>query len=347
MSTIPPNPAHPSRLPVIAVTGHLGAGKTTLLNHLLRAPGARLGVVVNDFGVVNVDAGLVAAQVDDVAGIAGGCVCCLPDAGGLDGALERLSHPRLRLDAIIVEASGVAEPLALAKLIRYSGVQRVRLGGVVDVIDAVEHFRTVDLWPEPPVRHAAATLVVVSKLDGVAAAERESQAARIVERVRMRNPHAPVVVADHGRVDPTLIFDVATPDDPEELPIAALLRESDGEHLDHAHARSASVALPAPISPTALVDLLESPPADAYRMKGRVRVRAVRGERGYAVNVVGSMIHVAPLPVVPQVGELVAIGIDMSAHAATTRLAAVAAAPADRPDVAGLRRLHRYRRLSD
>lgn len=44
------------RVPVVALTGHLGAGKTSLLNHLLRTPGARLGVVINDFGSLNVDA---------------------------------------------------------------------------------------------------------------------------------------------------------------------------------------------------------------------------------------------------------------------------------------------------
>ncbi|MFP3589350.1 GTP-binding protein, partial [Paraburkholderia sp. SIMBA_055] len=88
----------------------LGAGKTTLLNHLLRAPGARLGVVVNDFGAINVDAALVTGQVDEAAAISGGCVCCLPDSGGLDEALEKLSDPRLRLDAIIIEASGATDP---------------------------------------------------------------------------------------------------------------------------------------------------------------------------------------------------------------------------------------------
>ena len=92
-------------IPVIALTGYLGAGKTTLLNHVLRSPDARIGVVINDFGELNVDAGLVTGQVDEPASIAGGCICCLPDDGGLDVALARLADPKLRLDAIIVEAA--------------------------------------------------------------------------------------------------------------------------------------------------------------------------------------------------------------------------------------------------
>ena len=48
-----------TRVPVVVLTGHLGSGKTTMLNFLLRRPGARVGVIVNDFGAVNIDAGLV------------------------------------------------------------------------------------------------------------------------------------------------------------------------------------------------------------------------------------------------------------------------------------------------
>ncbi|WP_156761946.1 CobW family GTP-binding protein [Microbacterium karelineae] len=338
----------PARVPVTAITGHLGAGKTSLLNHLLRAPGARLGVVVNDFGALNVDAALVTGQVDEAAAISGGCLCCLPDAGGLDDALERLSHPRLRLDAIMVEASGAAEPLELARLIRFSGAERIRPGGVIEVIDAAEHFRTVDVRPEPPARYGAATLVVIGRSDLLPQGERDGVIARIRERVRERNTHAPLVVATAGRVDPGLVFDIASEEDPaDELPIARLLREEAHAHGAHEHARAASVALTRPISPGAVVDLLEDPPEGAYRMKGRVRVRGARGDAGYVVNVVGRAIHVAPLPVPPAEGELVAIGLHLDPAGAERRLREAAAAPAERSDAAGLRRLRRYRRLSD
>ena len=85
----PGRPASRPRVPVIALTGYLGAGKTTLLNHLLRTPGARLGVVINDFGDINVDAALVSGEVDEPASVAGGCLCCMPDAGGLESAVPR------------------------------------------------------------------------------------------------------------------------------------------------------------------------------------------------------------------------------------------------------------------
>lgn len=335
------------QVPVIAVTGYLGAGKTSLLNHLLRAPGARIGVVVNDFGALNVDAALVSGQIDEAASIAGGCLCCLPDAGGLDDALAKLANPRLRLDAIVVEASGAAEPAALARLIRFSGVERVRPGGVIDVVDAVEHFDTVDTWPVPPLRYLAATLVVIGKTDLLPSDQRERTVERIRDRVRARNPHAPLVVARSGRIDPALVFDTASQTARhDELPIATPERDESQDHEPHEHARAAAVALSGPVAPGALIDLLENPPDGAYRIKGRVRVDGPKAKRGFVVHLVGRMIHVAPLPEPPLSGELVAIGPQLDPIIAQQALAAVAAAPADRPDAAGLKRLHRYRRLS-
>lgn len=325
------------RVPVVALTGHLGAGKTTLLNHLLRAPGARLGVVINDFGSINVDAALVTGQVDEAAAISGGCVCCLPDSGGLDDALEKLSDPRLRLDAIVIEASGAADPIALARLVRFSGAARIRPGGVVDVIDAAHHFDTVDTWEDPPARYSAASLAVVTKTDLVADAG--ARVARIRERVRARNARAEIVVARDGRIDPALLFDIARDEDPiDQLPIGRLLREDAPAHV---HAHAVSVALPGAISPGALVELLEDPPAGAYRIKGRVRVR---GGRGYLANLVGKSIHVIPHRF-DGPGELVAIGMDLDESAARQRLDAVAADTGS--SAAGLRRLQRYRRLSE
>nr|WP_205808413.1 CobW family GTP-binding protein [Micromonospora sp. HNM0581] len=335
------------RVPVIALTGYLGAGKTSLLNHLLRRPGARLGVVVNDFGTLNVDAALVTGQIDEAEVISGGCICHLPDAGGLHDALHRLSRPRLRLDAILVEASGVAEPADLARLIRFGRVRGIRPGGLVEVIDAVEHFRTVDLRPEPPARYASATLVVVNKTDLLPSASRDRVVDRIRERVRLRHPYVQIVTARHSRIDPMLVFDSAADVDPvDELPLAEMIRGQNDDHHDHEHARAASVELARPVAPSMLVDLVEDPPAGVYRLKGRVRVRGSRQVQGFAVHVVGAQIHVTPLPEPPVVGELVAIGMHLDQIAVQQRLDAVSAAPTDRLDTVGLRRLRRYCRLS-
>ena len=343
------------RLPVIAITGHLGAGKTSLLNHLLRRDEARVGVVVNDFGDINVDAALVAGQVDHAASVAGSCLCCMPRSEGIDKALASLARAALGLDAILVEASGLADPPALAGLIASSQVAGVRLGGIIEVVDAVNADNTVDSDPEPPRRYAAATLVAVTKTDVLDAGGSLRAAERIRERVRRVNPMAHVVRAPYGRIDPDLVFDVADhPRIQEELPLEPEDSQDRGElgyeghgHHEHVHARSASGALPGPVNPAALVDLLESPPIGAYRMKGRVGVRTRGGVSGYLVNLVGPLVHIARLPFPPEpCGELVAIGMDLDSDAAQSALAGIAGSPDDPVDAAGVARLERYHRLS-
>ncbi|SJM61010.1 GTP-binding protein [Gulosibacter sp. 10] len=342
-----PDASVPARVPVIAITGYLGAGKTTVLNHLLRAPGARLGVIVNDFGELDVDAASVAGRADEIASIAGGCICCLPEAGGLDEALERLAQPEHRVDAILVEASGAADPMTLAQLIRFSGAERIRPGGVIEIIDAVEHFHTVDTGRVPPERYDAASLVVIAKSDRIPrSADRAKVVNRIIERVRMRNPHAQCITAHLGRIDPSLIFDAPLPSS-SAGPGRDAPTEAHSTHAEHPGVAAVARATPGAISPTALIDLLEHPPPGTYRLKGRVRIRWPRADRGYLVNLVGRAIHIAPLDRPPRRGELVLIGTGLDTGIGEARLDAALQSPAIRPDARGLRRLRRYRLLSE
>lgn len=329
-------------IPAIALTGPLGAGKTTVLNGLLRQSGARIGVVVNDFGAVEIDAALIAGQIDEAASIAGGCICCLPDGGGLDDALERLSAPRLRLDAIVVEASGVAEPAALGRALRCSGAERVRLGGVVEVVDAV----AVHEGRGPSAaRLAPATLLVVTKLDLLAPDDADAALAAVRALAGGREPAVPVVGAERGRIDPALVLDAAhETEDPDQLPIAALLQEAE----PHTHPRAASVSLPLPqpVDGDALVDLLESPPAGVSRIKGIVPVRTASGARRFVVHVVDRLVHVGPAArSVPESAHgIVCIGATLD-EAGVRRALETLLTPTP-PRASGLRRLQRLARLS-
>ncbi|KAA0102417.1 cobalamin biosynthesis protein CobW [Mycolicibacterium sp. P1-18] len=334
-------------IPVIALTGYLGAGKTSLLNHVLRAPGARIGVVINDFGDVNVDASLVTGQVDEPVSIAGGCVCCLDDDNGLDEALEKLSDPRLALDAIVVEASGLADPVAVSRLIRFSGVERIRPGGVVDVIDAVTHFDVVDRGGAPLARYGAASLIVVNKLDQLPADSRDAEVARIEARIRERNPEAHVVGAIGARIDPSLLYDTDDADDGSgQLSIRELLLDAHADQPDHVHAASVTAVSDGCVDPGALLDLLEEPPAGVYRLKGTVAVRARERVRNYVVNVVGSSVHVATAPPRARANSLVAIGTHFDVDEVRPRVEAALRPHDGTASAVGMRRLQRYRRLS-
>ena len=352
-------------IPVIALTGYLGAGKTTLLNHVLRSPNARIGVVINDFGELNVDAGLVTGQVDEPASIAGGCICCLPDEGGLDLALTRLADPKLRLDAIIVEASGLADPVAVSRIVRFSGVDGVRPGGVVDVLDAANHFDTVDRDQSPPARYGAATLVVVNKLDQIADGRRAETLARIESRVRSLNPHAYVVGATAGRIDPALLYDVAAAaeefgqltfrellvDDPDATPREHAQSHSPESHAhESGHADSVTVVSEGTVDPAVVIDLLEHPPAGVYRMKGTIGVRFRASTRNYTVNVVGPSVHIADAPsgsaAHAVANSLVAIGMHLDVDDVRDRMRSAVTPTTGPAPAAGIRQLKRYKRLS-
>ncbi|MFI5509872.1 CobW family GTP-binding protein [Mycobacterium sp. NPDC051804] len=334
-----------SSIPVIALTGYLGAGKTSLLNHVLRTPRARLGVIINDFGALNVDAGLVTGQVDEAASITGGCVCCLPDNGGLDDALTKLTDPRLDLDAIIVETSGLADPVAVAQLIRFSGVDRVRPGGIVDVIDATTHFDVVDRETSPPARYAAASLVVVNKMDQLPIDDRQPLLERVEKRVRERNPHAPVVGTVGARIDPALLYDLpGSSDELGQLSFRDLLFESDDDH--HAHADAVTVTTSGCIDPGKLLDLLEDPPSGVYRVKGTIAVRYRSAVRTYVAHLVGPSIHISGAPATATPNSLVAIGMDLDTEHVRALLDDVLAPGDGNASAAAIRRLQRYRRLS-
>jgi G3E family GTPase len=191
------------RIPVLIVAGFLGAGKTTLLNYLLRQRQARIGVVVNDFGAVNIDALLVAGPVDAMVSLGNGCVCCAVDIGELDEMFTRLAHPRNRIDVIVVEASGLAEPRNLIRMVVTSDNSRIRYGGLIEVVDA-EHFEdSREQHPELATHLRLADLVVLNKADRVPP-ERLGMLRREFEEL----VHGvPVHATTHGRIDTGLLFD--------------------------------------------------------------------------------------------------------------------------------------------
>jgi G3E family GTPase len=332
-------------VPVICVTGYLGAGKTSLLNHVLRTPGARIGVIVNDFGEMNVDAMLVSGQVDEPASIAGGCICCLPDDGGIDDALLKLADPRLNLDAVIVETSGLADPVAVGRIIGFSEVSGVRFGGLVDVIDAATHFEIVDVGEVVPARYGAASLVVVNKLDQVPDSERTAMLERVEQRVRQRNPRATIVGAVGGRIDPELLYDVAqSREETGQLSLRELF--VDANDHDHAHADSVSATSHGEIDPGALIDLLEDPPHGVYRLKGTVVMRYGTAAPTFAVNLVGTAVDIATAPPGASANYLVAIGMHLDTEAVRGRLDAALRPRTESATLANAHRLRRYRRRS-
>jgi len=154
------------RIPVTIISGYLGAGKTTLINTLLGEDhGQRLAVLVNDFGSINIDAALIKdADVDSIA-LTNGCICCsLGDdlALSVNEVLTRDTRP----DHILIEASGVADPVAIANALLGDG--RLSYAGIVTVVDGSNIATLLAdplLQPQVSQQIRAADLVLLSKLD--------------------------------------------------------------------------------------------------------------------------------------------------------------------------------------
>jgi G3E family GTPase len=283
-------------IPVVVLAGFLGAGKTTLLNHLLRgARGTRIGVMVNDFGDIGIDAMTVAGQVGSTVSLGNGCLCCAVDASELDTYLEVLTRPELRLDVIVIEASGLAEPQELVRMLLASDNPRAVYGGLVEVVDAAEFTATRTRHPETDRHLAVADLVVLNKADRVAPAELEG----IRETVAGLATRAAVVETAHGRIDPELLFDRVVPDDEiaGQMSIEDILYGDEDTHA-HPHAAYDTVSLgtTVPLHPRRLMAFLDTRPEGLYRIKGFVDFGAADPEHRYTVHAVGRFLRFFPEP---------------------------------------------------
>ncbi|MET9255259.1 GTP-binding protein [Streptomyces sp. NPDC003717] len=321
----------PQQIPVVVLAGFLGSGKTTLLNHLLhRSGGSRIGAVVNDFGAIEIDAMAVAGALgDSTVSLGNGCLCCAVDVGELDGYLERLARPEARIDVIVIEASGLAEPQELVRMVLASECPRIEYGGLVEVVDAAEFDATRARHPEIDRHLALADLVVVNKTD------RAPDADRVLALVRSLAGAAAVVPAVHGRVDPELLFDRRPSEERlGQLSFDDLHHPHDGDgHAGHLHAAydSLSFTSKAPLDPRRLMRFLDGRPEGLYRIKGYVDFGPYDPRNRYAVHAVGRFLrfHPEPWPAGREpVTELVLIGAGIDAPALDAALhACVSDAP--------------------
>ena len=279
------------RIPLTILAGYLGAGKTTVINHLLaHNDGLRL---VNDFGALNIDAGLIAAHDSDTIALTNGCVCCtLADDLGL--TLDRLTARQPRADHIVMEASGVAEPAKLA--IYGGGWPGLRLDGVVTIADAETlRARAQDKFVGRLVRRqlAAGDLVILNKIDLVGRQERHALQAWLNAEV----PGVRAIETCHGAVSAAVMLSTF------ERP-----RQSDQAPHDHGDSFSTTVfEAAAPLDRHRLEAWLDDPPAGLLRAKGAVCF-AQDPAQPYLLQLVGRRWDLEPMGAPPRT-EIALIGL--------------------------------------
>lgn len=186
------------------VFGFLGSGKTTLVKHLLAQVGTRekTAVIVNEFGEVGVDGDILRGQDIDVVELNSGCLCCVLK-GSLLLAVEEL-RDKAKVERVIVEATGVAQPAELLESLVESSVNhRLQIGPLVTVVDCAKFSRLEGMLGDFYLDQIeSADIVLANKLD-LATPEQLSDATR---RIREINPDAQLLFSEQGRVAAEKLF---------------------------------------------------------------------------------------------------------------------------------------------
>ena len=176
------------KIPVTVLTGYLGAGKTTLLNRVLAEEhGRKYAVIVNEFGEVGIDNELVVNADEEVFEMNNGCICCTV-RGDLIRIIANLLKRKGKLDGILIETTGLADPAPVAQTFFVDDEvrDRAKLDSIVTVVDAKHLAARLEDSHEAAEQIAFADTVLLNKVDLVSPAE----LARTEARIRAINPTA-------------------------------------------------------------------------------------------------------------------------------------------------------------
>ena len=256
-------------VPITVLTGYLGAGKTTLINHVLtNQEGFKVAVIVNDIGEVNIDADLIAkggvVQEEDASlvPLQNGCICCTLKVDLMQQIVDIIKTKKF--DYILIEASGVCEPLPIAQTItvlsdqtaQYGLPQICRLDNVVTVVDALrlrDEFNCGDNLVKKEIEEEDienlliqqiefCNKIILNKVDELS----EDELNKVKAIIRSLQPKAEIIETNFGKVDVNKILDTNSFNFEEASTSAAWIEElnrtdneededDDDEHEHHHH----------------------------------------------------------------------------------------------------------------
>ncbi|MBQ5457108.1 MAG: GTP-binding protein [Bacteroidales bacterium] len=256
-----------NNIPVLLLTGYLGSGKTTLVNNILSdKKGIKFAVIVNDIGEVNIDAdliekgGVVGKKDESLVALQNGCICCTLKMDLIEQLNDIVSQHKF--DYIVIEASGICEPLPIAQTIcsiptleeKYTRHGIPYLDCIVTVVDALrmkDDFGNGENLTKKNIEEDDLENLVIQQIEfcnivllNKASEVSDNERSRLKEIIRALQPKAEIIECDYGKVELDRILHTGLFDFDKTATSATWIREiedihddddDDNEHEHHHH----------------------------------------------------------------------------------------------------------------
>lgn len=267
-----------NRIPATVVTGFLGSGKTTLINNILhKEHGKNIAVIVNEFGEISIDGQLVVR--DDQAELIefnNGCLCCTV-RGDLIETLQRLHERAGKLDGILIETTGLADPAPVAStfFVADEVKNNIQLDAFVTLVDAVNLEMNLSQSTEAVEQVAFSDIVLINKIDLVT-----PDRLKVVEaKVRALNPLARIRFTTNAEIDIDQVIGVGAFDLVQKLDVdPGFLEDHEHEHDQAVGSFILEETRPIDLNRFSiwLNEIAQTRGQDLYRTKGIFHARGFR-----------------------------------------------------------------------
>lgn len=244
-----------NNIPVLLLTGYLGSGKTTLVNNILsNKKGIKFAVIVNDIGEVNIDAdliekgGVVGKKDESLVALQNGCICCTLKMDLIEQLNDIVSQHKF--DYIVIEASGICEPLPIAQTIcsiptleeKYTRHGIPYLDCIVTVVDALrmkDDFGNGENLTKKGIEEDDLENLVIQQIEfcnivllNKASEVSDNERSRLKEIIRALQPKAEIIECDYGKVELDRILHTGLFDFDKTATSATWIREIEDIHDD-------------------------------------------------------------------------------------------------------------------